>query len=408
MPKGTLRTLLPGAIIVLSLLTACSNMFKTEDEAKADRISLQISRAQVLGSSGAAFTPDGRRVAIATRDMIWIANTETRKTIARLSYSKASRFGGRKSLQFIDDHRLVIGADGAIYLWDLKEGLITDRLRLTSSLQSPRAIAWSASTQTLAFSFGARIEPVALVQIGKHGFGATREFPGFKGVPTDLLFSRDGKYLAATGDEEGVFIRDVETGEPVGDLPTNGFVQNLELFGENKLLVSGANVALWTFLQDKEVLDLENPSLRGQVAGQAAVKASEIVVMGSLLVIGIAACAFGACDGGSLWNFGSISYEVASRPIVTSQQLWCGRSTSVSPDGKWLVDLYPGVTNEVVRIFDLHSGELVKTLHPRGEYHCIAKFSPNSKQLLITSSKAAMLYFTDTWQGHDIEFVQRK
>jgi len=40
--------------MALSFLTACSTMFKTDEEVEADRIALEISRAQVPGSSGAA------------------------------------------------------------------------------------------------------------------------------------------------------------------------------------------------------------------------------------------------------------------------------------------------------------------------------------------------------------------
>jgi len=62
----------------------------------------------------------------------------------------------------------------------------------------------------------------------------------------------------------------------------------------------------------------------------------------------------------------------------------------------------------VIRIFDLESGELIKTLNPRGEYHCIAKFSPNSEQLLITSSEAATLYSTGTWRGQELKLERSR
>jgi WD40 repeat protein len=398
---GVLLRVFGGTLVALALLTACSNMFKTEEQVEADRITLEISRAQVPGSSGAAFTADGNLVAIGTREMIWVADAATRQTLARISYQKAARFGGRKSLLFIDDHRLLIGAVGAIYLWDMQERSVTDRFRLRNSLQSPRAIAWSGATQTLAYSSGSTMEPVTLVRVGSDGFGASRSLVGFEGVPADLLFSRNGEYLAATGDEHGVLVRKVDTDEPVGELPTTGVVDNLELFGENKLLVSGADIAVWTFLREEEALELEDPNLQGQVTGQVAARVAGTLAVGSLFAVGLVACTFGACDS-SLFYLPQAAYSVATSPVQASPQPWCGRSTSVSPDGKWLADIYPGITREVIRIFDVESGELVKTLNPRGEYHCIAKFSPNSQQLLITSSKAATLYSTETWQHHDI------
>jgi len=325
-------------------------MFKSREEVEADRIALEISRAQVPGSSGAAFTPVGNLVAIGTRDLIWVADAKTGERVARLTYEKASRFGGRKSLQFIDDHRLLIAADGAVYLWDLREGLITDRFKVGNGLQSPRAIAWSGATRMLAISSGSTPQPVTLVRVGEGGFGASQPLPGFEGVPAALLFSRNGMYLAATGDEQGVLIKEVETAETVGELPTHGFAENLELFGENKLLVSGADIALWTFLQQEDALALANPDLQGQVDGQVAARVAGTLAVTSVFAAGVVLCMAGAflsaIGGGASPGCGDVfilpdtAYTVATTPVNTSPQSWCGRSTSVSPDGKWLVDVY--------------------------------------------------------------------
>jgi WD40 repeat protein len=377
--------------------------FKYEAESEADKkVALELSRAQIFGASGAAFTPDGSRVAVGSRDMIWVADTNTFESIAKLGYIKASRFGGKKSLQFIDNERLAIGADGAILLWDLKEGLIKDRIRLISKSQSPRVIAWSGASKMLAFSIGSAMESVKVVHVGEDRFGAVRDLPGFEGVPSDLVFSRDGQYLAATGDGQGVFVRNVETGAQVGELPTEGFADNLELFHEDKLLVSGANVALWTFLQDQEALEFENANLQGQVTGQVVARVAGTIALGALTVFSIILAPLAIFEPSPSDELAYATYKVASAPVESSQQPWCGRSTTASSDGKWLVDIYPGITNEVIRIFNLESGQMVKSLNPRGEYSCTAKFSPNSKQLLITTDKVARIYDIHSWQYQDL------
>jgi len=410
-PKATLRVLLCG-IFVFPQLSGCSTLLpgitdpsniKSREEIKADKkVALELSRAQVFGASGAAFTPDGSRVAVGSRDMIWVADTTTFESIAKLSYIKASRFGGKKSLQFIDNERLAIGADGAILLWDLKEGLIKDRIRLISKSQSPRVIAWSGASKMLAFSIGSAMEPVKVVRIGEDGFGAVRDLPGFEGVPSDLVFSRDGQYLAATGDGQGVFVRNIETGAQVGQLPTEGFADNLELFHEDKLLVSGANVALWTFLQDQEALEFENPSLQSQINGQIAARVAGGVALGVLAVVLFVPAVFSG--SGEYFEFvGQAGYALATEPLKTSQQSWCGRSSSISPDGKWLADIYPGIKREIIGVYDMTSGELIRRLNPRGEYSCVVKFNPNGKQLLITTTKIASLYDTITWEHHDLD-----
>jgi WD40 repeat protein len=89
--------------------------------------------------------------------------------------------------------------------------------------------------------------------------------------------------------------------------------------------------------------------------------------------------------------------------LQTSAQSWCGRSNSISPDGKWLADIYPGIRSEIIGVYDMATGELVKTLNLSGEYSCVVKFNPNGKQLLITTTKAATLYDTETWKYFDLD-----
>ena len=258
---------LPAWALAFLILSACSTMFKDEARIERDRVELEHSRALVFGASGAEFSPDGTQVAVGNRETIWVANTSTGRVTARLSYTSAARFGGSKSLVFIDSQRLIIGTQGAIMIWDLKEGLVTHRLPLSSRLHTPRAMAWSDSTQTLAYSSSASASTVKTVPINTNGFGQAQDVPGFEGIPSDLLFSRDGRYLAASGDGAGVYVREVATGEGAGELPTEGYVSSLELFGNNKLLASGANLAVWTFLSDQEAQEFENPSLQAQIDG---------------------------------------------------------------------------------------------------------------------------------------------
>jgi WD40 repeat protein len=349
---------------------------------------------QVFGASGIAFTPDGRQVAIGTREMIWVADTVNLKTTARLSYLNAARFGGNKSLQFVDHQRLAIGADGVIMIWDLKEGHVTHRLKLTSRMLSPRAIAWSEATHTLAFSSGAAGNPVKVVHIDEHGFGSVRDVPGFEGVPSDLAFSRDGRYLAAAGDSKNVSIREVATGELVGELPTEGFVTELELFGERQLLVAGDDIAFWTFMGDEESTEIDNPTLQGQYARQVSIRVAGSIAYGLIVPI----IFFG---GGMPEDFDGAYYSLVSG-VETSPQNWCGRSTTISSNGKFLVDIFPGISSEIIRIFDVATGNVVKSLNPLGENSCGAKFSPDGKRLLITTEKVARLYDMRSWMFQDL------
>ena len=389
-------------IVGLLVMAGCSSAFKNEEQIEADRIKMVLNGVHAFGASGAAFTPDGSKLAIGSREEIWVVDTVSQKMTARISKPSNTRFGGKKSLEFIDNHRLVIGADGAILLWDLKRKRVTDRVNLNSKIFSPRAITWSDAGNLLAFSTGTSREPVSVVSIGEKGFGSVRTVPGFEGVPSDLVFNRDGKYLAATGDGEGVFIREVETGQAVGELPTKGYVNNLELFGENRLLAAGSDIAFWTFLDQQQASKFDNPDLQGQVSGQVAVRVAGTIALGILTYFAMVAAVLTG-DGGSVVGLAQATAEVATDPVRTEQEEWCGRSTAISPDGRWLADVYPGITKEIIQVFDLDSGLVSKSLNPRGQYSCVVRFSPNGKQLLITTEKVARLYDTETWTHSDLK-----
>jgi WD40 repeat protein len=389
-------------VAVFLVITGCASAFKNEEQKEADRVALELSRVHAFGASGAAFTPDGSKLAIGSREKIWVVNTDSLDVTAHIPYQRNSRFGGKKSLEFIDNHRLVIAAEGAILLWDLQRGRVTDRVNLKSKAFSPRAITWSSAGHLLAFSTGTSREPVSVVPIGDKGFGAVRTVAGFEGVPGDLVFSRDGRYLAASGDGEGVAIREVETGQDAGALPTKGYVNTLELFDENRLLVAGSDIAFWTFLDERQSNEFDNPDLQGQVNGQVAVRVAGVIALGTLAYFAIPIAIFTG-DVSAVASFIQAGTDIANIPVKTERAEWCGRSTAISPDGRWLADIYPGITKEVIRVYDLKSDAASIHLNPKGEYSCAVKFNPNGKILLITTEKTARLYDTETWRHRDLK-----
>jgi hypothetical protein len=87
---------------------------------------------------------------------------------------------------------------------------------------------------------------------------------------------------------------------------------------------------------------------------------------------------------------------------VGVKKSYCGRHAAISQDGRFLIDIYPGVKHEVVRVIDPNTEKLVTSLNPRGKNSCAAAFSPDSRLLMITTNKVARLYETSHWQGHDL------
>jgi len=255
------------ALLAVSALFACqTNTPKKTDSAK-HRQKLALS----YGSSGAAFSPDGDLLALANRDIVWVIDTRSHQVVERVQSGRFGQFGNAKGLLFIDNQRLLIGITGGIVLIDMADNSYLHKYSFSDKWSVPRAMAWSPATKTLAFSTDAMPQPVNLVEISAKGFGPTTPLPGFSHVPADLLFSDDGQFLGAAGDGSGVLIREVASGDLVGELPTEGFVNELARFGDNRLLVAGADLAFWAFYTDSEMTSMEDPDLQGQINSQVAV-----------------------------------------------------------------------------------------------------------------------------------------
>lgn len=108
--RNVLRVALACLTLTALILSGCATSADREKEEAAREEKL----ANTFGASGTAFSPDGRLVAVGARDEIWVADTASPNVTGSLSYLDAARFGGGKSLQFIDNQRIVIGAEGMI------------------------------------------------------------------------------------------------------------------------------------------------------------------------------------------------------------------------------------------------------------------------------------------------------
>jgi WD40 repeat protein len=134
--------------------------------------------------------------------------------------------------------------------------------------------------------------------------------------------------------------------------------------------------------------------LQGQYARQVSIRVAGSIAYGLIVPIIFA-------GGGMPKDFDGVYYSLVSG-VETSPQNWCGRSTTISSNGKFLVDIFPGISSEIIRIFDVATGNVVKSLNPLGENSCGAKFSPDGKRLLITTEKVARLYDMRSWMFQDL------
>ncbi|MDH3925968.1 MAG: hypothetical protein OET41_15335, partial [Xanthomonadales bacterium] len=184
--------------------------------------------------------------------------------------------------------------------------------------------------------------------------------------------------------------------------PTEGFVNELARFGDNRLLVAGADLAFWAFYTDAELTAMDDPNLQGQIDSQVAVRVAGATALGVLTALLIPFAAFAGSPELVLMT-GEAAAHVAAKPVHTAEREWCGRSTAITRDGRLLADVYPGITKEVIRIIDVESSKVIKKINPIGDYSCNVQFSLDGSKLLVTTSNYARIYNTGNWTYYDLK-----
>ncbi len=338
------------------------------------------------GLSAAVFSPDGRRAAVANFNTIWILDTDSMKKV--MSFSGYYRYGTNNTLAFIGNDRIASTGryklphkqefEAAIRIWNLQDqysGAVV--IELPELGQYPISLAWSDATGALAA--GGENGAVVLLEPDGHGGYGKRQLPGLGGPVLDVVFSRDGSMLAAAGVHPEVPIWNTQSLQEVGSLPVKGNVSDLDLIADKRsLLVAGDELRLWKFLTEEEVGNIDNPTLAGDY-----ITVATLVAISTFLVA-----------------FGGTPY-FPTDPAWGQDYGFCARVTAAAPSGEYLADVHSGITKEKIRIIGIASGEVIRTLNPRGGHTCGVAFSPDGTKLLIANSRVARLYDTSSWKHED-------
>ena len=354
--------------------------------ATSERVPLYQPAHYLSGLSAAVFSPDGRRVAVANFNTIWILDTDSMKKV--MSFSGYYRYGTNNTLAFIGNDRIASTSryklphkqefEAAIRIWNLQDqysGAVV--IELPELGQYPISLAWSDASGALAV--GGENGAVVLLEPDGHGGYGKRPLPGLGGPVLDVVFSLDGSMLAAGGVHPEVPIWNTQSLQEVGSLPVKGNVYDLDLIADKRsLLVAGDELRLWKFLTEEEVGNIDNPTLAG-----------DYITVATLVAISTFLVAFGGT------------------PYFPTDQAWgqdygfCARVTAAAPSGEYLADVHSGITKEKIRIIGIASGEVIRTLNPRGGHTCGVAFSPDGTKLLIANSRVARLYDTSSWKHED-------
>ena len=361
-PGSTLSILLP--FLLTLLVSSCATA------PPADKVDSYWN-----GYTTAAISPDGKMVAAANQLIVVLFDIEQRRQVgwfwaydAKGKSFKLPRMGLGDTLEFIDEFRIVTtGMGGMATVWDIRDGKKLLQIDPPDKGMYAISLAWSPATSQLAL--GTWDGTIVTYRLDEGQFSEPEFLLSHLGRVNDVVFSADGKYLASAGDDKTVMIWDMETRKEIGRQQTESEVSDLEVVSSRRsLVIAGDDVTIWKFLTEEEALELKEDKAVGQWVGTGALYA----LQAGLLFTGL---------GG-----GFSIHDPAN----------CGRFTTVSPDGKFLVDVKPGPMSNKVTVLDVDLNEILREVDVPNAV-CDLEFTADGKHLVLAGDGGMFLVDTGTW-----------
>ena len=316
----------------------------------------------VMGGSdrAVAFSPDGKRLAIATGAGIWFYDAQTyREMVLLTGHTEVVR-----AVAFSPDGKtLASGArDATVKLWNVENGEnIATFVRNGIGVES---VAFSPNGKMLAA--GTEGGPIKLWDVENGQNLAT--FKGETPRIFSVAFSPDGKTITSGGSDNTIKLWDVETKQNIATLIGHeDIIFSVAFSPDGRILASGSQddtVKLWHVETGQNLHTFKHTFKHRERVFSVAFSPDGKIVAG------------GAWSGVKLWN---IETGKNLSTLEGSTRIRSG-SVAFSPDGKTLasagVDRFGG-TSGAVTIWDIETGQDLATLHGHTERIPAVAFSPD-------------------------------
>ncbi|WP_013322705.1 hypothetical protein [Gloeothece verrucosa] len=338
-----------------------------------------------------SFSGDGKILASGSRDKtIKLWDVQTGKEISTLSGHNDSVY----SVSFSPDGKILASGSGdkTIKLWDVQTG--QEIRTLSGHNDSVYSVSFSPDGKILASGSGYKTIKLWDVQTGQE----IRTLSGHNDSVLSVSFSGDGKILASGSRDKTIKLWDVQTGQEIRTLSGhNDSVLSVSFSGDGKILASGSwdkTIKLWD-VQTGQLIR----TLSGHNDGVSSVSFSPIppspVTKGGAGGI----LASGSRDTSiKLWDVqtGQLIRTLSGHNDGVS-------SVSFSPDGKILAS---GSGDKTIKLWDVQTGQLIRTLSGHNDVVWSVSFSPDGK-ILASGSGDKTIKLWDVQTGQQIRTLSR-
>ncbi len=373
MKKYSAKILLRVLPVLLAvLLTACAT---APQEHKVDNY--------WNGYTTVAISPGGKIVAAANRHIVVLFDIEQRRQVGwfwavdqKGKSFRLPRTGLGDTLAFIDEnHIITTGMGGMATVWDIRNGQMQQQIDPPEKGMYAISLAWSPATSQLAL--GTWDGTIVTYEFGENSFSEPEYLLTHIGRVNDVVYSADGKYLASAGDDRTVTIWDMETRKHIGRRETESATSDLEVVSSRRsLVIAGDDVAIWKFLTEEEVRELKEDKAVAEWVGTGALYALQVGLI------------FTGLGGG----------------ISTHDPANCGRFVTVSPDGKFLVDVKPGPMSNKVTVLDVDENEILREVDVPNAI-CDLEFTEDGKHLALAGDGGMFLVDTAKWKAVSVHLI---